>query len=243
VHGCLLLGPRYIASARTAQKTPLPAVTLLLRACLLRQLPSNGRYLQSRFLPTAISVGFTILAFSRHATIILCLNGIQYGSEGFSTIPAVEAPTQQQLLSAHNTWSVSMVCLTNVTNKTAYWKTSELEFKHASSLENAKCLDYTHYTWVTAPASSNSQMPGLCTQSSGEPHAYMLQLFETVFTDHSTAVAAKHLRATAPLAPQTHPQCPLAYPIKTFFRTAICTRYEGESVNRSEMEVKQLQLM
>jgi hypothetical protein len=30
-------GPRYIASARTVQKTPLPTVHLLLRKCLLRR--------------------------------------------------------------------------------------------------------------------------------------------------------------------------------------------------------------
>jgi hypothetical protein len=39
--------PRFMASTRTAQKTPLTAVILLLLECVLRPLPSNGRCLQS----------------------------------------------------------------------------------------------------------------------------------------------------------------------------------------------------
>jgi hypothetical protein len=67
-------GPRYTASVRAAQKTPLPTVLLLFRACLLR--PSRDAYranayqrvcLQSHSLAMAVSAGFTILAFSRHA--------------------------------------------------------------------------------------------------------------------------------------------------------------------------------
>jgi hypothetical protein len=46
-------GPRYIASVRTAQRTPLPA-DLLFRAVLLWPLPTTGRYLQSHYLATAI---------------------------------------------------------------------------------------------------------------------------------------------------------------------------------------------
>jgi ferredoxin len=49
----------------TAQKTLLPTVPPLLSVGLLH---SNG-CLQSRSLATAVSAGFTILAFSRHATI------------------------------------------------------------------------------------------------------------------------------------------------------------------------------
>jgi hypothetical protein len=36
-------------------------------------LPNNGCGLQSLFLATALSVGFTTLAFSRHATLLLLL--------------------------------------------------------------------------------------------------------------------------------------------------------------------------
>jgi hypothetical protein len=45
MRGWLLMaaGPRYIASAWTAQKIPLPTALLLLRACLLWPLPNNGR--------------------------------------------------------------------------------------------------------------------------------------------------------------------------------------------------------
>jgi hypothetical protein len=50
-------GPRYIESTRTAEKTPLPTVTPLLR--VTHPLPSNG-YLS----------GSTILALSKYATII-----------------------------------------------------------------------------------------------------------------------------------------------------------------------------
>jgi hypothetical protein len=45
-------GPRYISSARTAQRTPLPTA-LLLRACLLRPLPSSDHCLQGHYLATA----------------------------------------------------------------------------------------------------------------------------------------------------------------------------------------------
>jgi hypothetical protein len=43
-------GPCYIDSARIAQRTPLPTALLLLRACLLRPLPSNAHCLQSHYL-------------------------------------------------------------------------------------------------------------------------------------------------------------------------------------------------
>jgi hypothetical protein len=61
-------GPCYTASARTEQKTLLPTTLLLLWMCLLWQ--SNDGYwasakqwacLQTRFLATAVSAGFTIL--------------------------------------------------------------------------------------------------------------------------------------------------------------------------------------
>jgi hypothetical protein len=70
--------PCYIASAQNTQKTLLPTAPLLLYACLLQ--PSHDGYwaiawqqacLQSHSLTTAVSAGFTILAFSRHATCIL----------------------------------------------------------------------------------------------------------------------------------------------------------------------------
>jgi hypothetical protein len=48
-------GPRYIASARTAQKTLLPTALLLSRSCVLRPLSSNGRGLQSHYLVTVIA--------------------------------------------------------------------------------------------------------------------------------------------------------------------------------------------
>jgi hypothetical protein len=49
-------GPRYMTSARTAQKTPLPTVTRLLH--VTQPLPSNGCF-----------YGFTILALGERATI------------------------------------------------------------------------------------------------------------------------------------------------------------------------------
>jgi hypothetical protein len=69
-------GPRYIASTRTAQRTPLPTALLLLLAFLLRLLPSNGRCLQSHYLATALySCIFRdrCLATDIHATIFLFL--------------------------------------------------------------------------------------------------------------------------------------------------------------------------
>jgi hypothetical protein len=47
-------GPRYIDSARTAQRTLLPTALLLLLACLLWLLPSNGSCLHSHYLATAV---------------------------------------------------------------------------------------------------------------------------------------------------------------------------------------------
>jgi hypothetical protein len=41
--------PRYTASERRAQRTPLTIAPLLLRACLLRKLPSNDRCLLSHY--------------------------------------------------------------------------------------------------------------------------------------------------------------------------------------------------
>jgi hypothetical protein len=55
----------YITSAWTAQRTPLPDSLLLLRACLLRPLPSYDRCLQSHHLATAI------VATGLHATKLL----------------------------------------------------------------------------------------------------------------------------------------------------------------------------
>jgi hypothetical protein len=43
-----------IASARTAQRPPLPTTLLFLRACLLRPIPYNGRYLQTNYLAAAV---------------------------------------------------------------------------------------------------------------------------------------------------------------------------------------------
>jgi hypothetical protein len=62
-------GLRYIALAQTSQKTPLRTTPLLLRACLLRQLPSKRGCLQGRSLVTAVSACFIVLACSRYATI------------------------------------------------------------------------------------------------------------------------------------------------------------------------------
>jgi hypothetical protein len=50
----MTVGPRYLASERAAQRTPLPTAFLLLLACLLRPLPGNRRCLQSHYLATAI---------------------------------------------------------------------------------------------------------------------------------------------------------------------------------------------
>jgi hypothetical protein len=53
---CLLMaaGLLYVASARIAQKTPLPTSLLLLHACVLRQFANKACYLQSHYLATAI---------------------------------------------------------------------------------------------------------------------------------------------------------------------------------------------
>jgi hypothetical protein len=68
-------GPCYISLAQTAQKTQIQTVFY---CCVLvcsghhvmaiEPLPRNGR-LQNRSLATAVSGGFTVLAFSRHTTI------------------------------------------------------------------------------------------------------------------------------------------------------------------------------
>jgi hypothetical protein len=50
--------PFYIASVRTAQTTPLPTVTPLLR--VIQPLPSNGCF-----------SGSTVLALSKYATVLL----------------------------------------------------------------------------------------------------------------------------------------------------------------------------
>jgi hypothetical protein len=50
-------GPRYIASARTAEKTQLPKVTQLLR--VMKLLPTNGCF-----------SGSTVLALSKYAAIL-----------------------------------------------------------------------------------------------------------------------------------------------------------------------------
>jgi hypothetical protein len=67
-------GPRYLFSARTAQKTPLSTAVVLLRACrgyhvtATEPLPTTV-VLTEQFLATGASAGFTILAFSRYAHI------------------------------------------------------------------------------------------------------------------------------------------------------------------------------
>lgn len=72
----MAVGPLCRISARTARKISLPLALRLLRECLLRPLGDGYRvidyqmaYLRSRSLATSISAGFTILAFSIHATI------------------------------------------------------------------------------------------------------------------------------------------------------------------------------
>jgi hypothetical protein len=72
----------------TAQETQLPAALLLLCACLLRPsrdgswaIVSQRVYLQSHSLPTAVTAGFTILAFSRHTTILIKYRYIIYHTQ------------------------------------------------------------------------------------------------------------------------------------------------------------------
>jgi hypothetical protein len=80
--------PRYVASTRTPQKTPLPTVLLLLRDVVLGidsvENTASHSYsivafvavwettwsLLSHGLATALSADFTVLAFSRHAIIL-----------------------------------------------------------------------------------------------------------------------------------------------------------------------------
>jgi hypothetical protein len=50
----LVMAVSYIASSRTAQRTPLPTVLLVLHLCLLRPLPSNSLCILSHYLVTDI---------------------------------------------------------------------------------------------------------------------------------------------------------------------------------------------
>jgi hypothetical protein len=68
---CTLELSRYIASARTAYKTSIVCYGHHVAAS--EPLPSKRACLQSRSLAKAVSAGFTILAFSRHATTSMIL--------------------------------------------------------------------------------------------------------------------------------------------------------------------------
>jgi hypothetical protein len=98
----LAAGPRHIASARTAKKTQLKKFYCCIRklgrghVTFTKPWPSN-RCLQSRFLATAVSAGFTILAFSRHATIFM------------------ETILTRRNMQAHMTWGIG-IYLINIFN-------------------------------------------------------------------------------------------------------------------------------
>jgi hypothetical protein len=61
-------GPRFMASAQTAQKTPITTVTPLLR--VTQPLPSNGSF-----------SGSTVLALNKYATVLRIALGTKYIGE------------------------------------------------------------------------------------------------------------------------------------------------------------------